>query len=44
MEIEKVVGNLWEEVKLMPAEDLRKEVADWVVDPGTTTGRASAYD
>ena len=39
-----MVGNLWEEVKLMPIQELRKEVADWVVDLGTTTGRESAYD
>ena len=44
MEVEKVVGDLWEEVKLMSKETLHKEVADWVLDPGTTIGKASAYD
>ena len=28
----------------MPKEDLRWDVAEWVVDPGSTTGRAAAYD
>ena len=26
LEVEKVVGDIWEEVKLMPKEDLRNEV------------------
>ena len=38
LEIEMVVENMWEEVKLMPIQELRKEVVDWVVDLGTTTG------
>ena len=44
LEIEMVVENMWEEVKLMPIQELRKEVVDWVVDLGTMTGRESAYD
>ena len=28
LEVEKVVGDIWEEVKLMPKEGLHKEVAD----------------
>ena len=28
----------------MPKEDLRWDVAEWVVDPGSTAGRAAAYD
>ena len=38
LEIEMVVENMWEEVKLMSIQELRKEVADWVVDLGSTTG------
>ena len=44
LEIEMVVENMWEEVKLMPIQELCKEVADWVVDLGTTASRESAYD
>ena len=39
-----MVGELWEEVKLMPKEFLHEEVADWVLDPGTMESRASTYD
>ena len=28
----------------MPWERLHAEVVDWVLDPGNTAGRASAYD
>ena len=28
----------------MPKEDLHQEVVDWVLDPGSTVGRAAAYD
>ena len=28
----------------MPIEEVRLEVEEWVVDPGSTTGRASAHD
>ena len=44
LEVEKVVGDLWEEVKLMPTKTLHKEVVDWVLDLGTTVGKALAYD
>ena len=44
LEVERVVGDLWVEVKTMSSEDLHKEVADWVLDPGSTMGRASTYD
>ena len=39
-----MVEELWEEVKLMPTKILHKEVASWVLELGTTAGRASAYD
>ena len=44
LEVEKVVGDLWAEVKAMSSEELRKEVADWILNLGSTVGRASAYD
>ena len=44
LEIDKLVGNLWEEVKAKPTKELHKEVVDWVIDQGNTTGRTSAYD
>ena len=44
LEFDNFVGNLWEEVKAMPFEDLHKEVANWVLDPRNTVGRAFAYD
>ena len=44
LEVEKVVGDIWDEVKIMPMETLHKEVADWVLDPSTMAGRASTYD
>ena len=44
MEVEKVVGDLWAEVKTMSSKDLHKEVADWVLELGTTMGRAFTYD
>ena len=44
LEVDKVVGDLWAEVKAMSFEDLRKEVAYWVLNPGSTVARASAYD
>ena len=31
-------------MKHMPKECLHEEVADWVLDPGNTAGRAFAYD
>ena len=37
LEIDKVVKDLWEDFEVMPMEDLRKEVADCVVDPRNTT-------
>ena len=36
--------DLWTTVKNMPREELHQEVADWVLDPGSTAGRAAAYD
>ena len=39
-----MVKDLWAEVKCMPWEYLHVEVAEWVLDPGNTVGRASAYD
>lgn len=31
-------------VKPLPVDELHSEVEDWVVDPGTTVGRATTYD
>ena len=31
-------------MKNMPKDKLHREVADWVLDPGSTAGRATAYD
>ena len=39
-----MVEGLWDEVKDMLRESLHAEVADWVLDPGSTAGRAAAYD
>ena len=36
--------ELWEQVKSMPIEEVRQEVEDWVVDPGTTARRESAHN
>ena len=44
LEVDRMVEELWEEAKAMPKDQLRDEVADWVLDPGSTAGRASAYD
>ena len=44
LEVEKVVGDLWAEVKSLSSVDLCKEVADWVLDQGSMMGRASTYD
>ena len=43
-EVEGKVEDLWNTVKNMPKEELHQEVADWVLDPGSTTGRVVAYD
>ena len=43
-EVESKVENLWYIVKNMPKEELHQEVVDWVLDPGSTVGRAVAYD
>lgn len=43
-EIESMEKRLWDSIKEIPAEELRGEVEDWIMDPRTTTGRASAYD
>ena len=43
-EVENKAEDLWTKVKNMPKEDLHREVADWVLDPGSTAGRAIAYD
>ena len=42
--IEMVEKDLWEQVKAMPIEEVSQEAKDWVVDPGSTTGRETAYD
>ena len=42
--IEIVEKDLWEQVKAMPIEEVRQEVEEWVVDPGSTAGWAAAYD
>ena len=39
-----MVEDLWTTVKNMPKDDLHQEVADWVLDPGSTAGRTTAYD
>ena len=31
-------------MKNMPREELHQEVVEWVLDPGSTMGRAAAYD
>ena len=41
LEVDRMVEELWEEAKAMPKERLHDEVADWVLDPGSTAGRAS---
>jgi len=43
-ELECIEKRLWDSVKEIPVDELRSEVEDWVVDPGTTAGRATAYD
>ena len=43
-EVEGKAEDLWHMVKSMPKEYLHQEVADWVLDPDTTMGRATAYD
>ena len=40
LKIDKVVKDVWEEVKMIPVEDLCKEVSDWVVYQGNMVGRA----
>ena len=37
-EIQRVTGNLWEEVKFIPTEDLYRKVEYWVVDPKNMVG------
>ena len=44
LEVNKVVIEVWEEVKLMLKECLHEELANWVLDPGTMESRASTYD
>ena len=44
LEINKLVRNVWDEVKENPTEELHKEVDDWVIDLGNTVGHAYAYD
>ena len=43
-EVEAIAEDLWTSVRSMPKDELRREVADWVLDPGSTAGRAAAYD
>ena len=42
--MEDIAEDLWTSVKNMPKEDLRRDLADQVLDPGSTAGRAVAYD
>ena len=35
---------LWEQVSSMPIETVWEEVEGWIIDPGSTTGRASTHD
>ena len=44
LEVEERAKDLWHSIKNMPKEDLHHEVAEWVLDPGTTAGRVVAYD
>ena len=39
-----MVEGLWAEAKALPRETLHEEVDEWVLDPGSTAGRASVYD
>ena len=43
-EVEGKVEDLWNTVKNMPQEELHQEVADWVLDLGSTARRVVAYD
>jgi len=43
-EIESMEKRLWDTIQDLPADELRGEVEEWVMDPGSTAGRASAYD
>ena len=43
-EVEDIAEDLWISVRSMPKDELRREVADWVLDPGSTAGRAATYD
>ena len=44
LEIDKLVGNLWEEMKVKPVEDLHKEVVDWVISPRNMVDHTYSYD
>ena len=43
-EIDAIKKELWEKVKATPMDEIREEVEEWVLDLGTTAGRASSYD
>ena len=38
------VEDLWSTMKNMPREEIHHEVVDWILDPVSTAGRATAYD
>ena len=42
--IERVKKDVCEQVKAMPIEEVRQEVKDWVVDPGSMATQATPYD
>ena len=42
--MERVVKELWADVKIMSRECLHEEVAEWVLNLGNTAGHTSAYD
>ena len=43
-EIDNIEKKLWEEVQTILMEEIHIEVEEWVMNSGTNTGRASAYD
>ena len=42
--MENMEKALWDQVKVKPIEEVQEEVDGWVSDPGSTAGRALAYD
>ena len=43
-EIEAIEKELWEKAKDASMDEIREEVEEWVMDLGTTTGKASSYE